>query len=77
MSNWRQALNVKSDLNKEPELPYKTGWELYTDDELVKKYEDFEHRKYELSLHGVERFFDLKKEMRKRNIYFYEDPWAK
>lgn len=61
-----KAKLVKESLN---DLTYnETGWEQYEDDELIEKYNDYEHRKYELGLKAAKDFFNLKKEIKKRNI---------
>ena len=46
----------------------RTWWEEYTDDELIEKYNDYEHRKYELGLNAAIDFLNLKKELKKRKI---------
>lgn len=46
----------------------KTNWINYTDDDLIKKYKDYNNRKYELGLIAAKDFLDLEKEIKKRNI---------
>lgn len=46
----------------------KTGWENYSDNDLLKNYEDYERRKYDLGLQAAKDFIYLKKELAKRNL---------
>lgn len=52
-----------------------TGFEPYSDRELLKKYEYYELRKYELGMQAAKDFHNLRKEMKKRNIKIHENPW--
>ena len=50
-----------------------TGWEKYTNEELESKHEYYERIKYEFGMEAAKDFMDLKKEMRKRDIYVKPD----
>lgn len=48
----------------------KTGWEEYSDEELIRKYNDYENRQYQLGLWASMQFLDLKKEIKKEILQY-------
>jgi 8-oxo-dGTP pyrophosphatase MutT (NUDIX family) len=57
----KEKINIK-------ESEDKTGYEVYTDNELIKKHDDMDRRKHDLGAQAAMELVLLKKEMQKRNL---------